>query len=262
MSLEENVETARRTRERGIGGYKIYTYLKGFVPDRDPSKAEEAEVWVGQDIAIARAVHEAVGDSLDLMFYNGRSYNLEQAIRVGKVLDELGYSVFYDPMPAPDGDSLQDYLALQQAVGTPVCAPISGGDVNTRVQWTQKQAVDMNEIDVYAGFTPCLQLVRACQKADVPLDLHGGFPNDIYQFPLYGIVDDEILPWIGLHHWVLQYPVATEFDGSEPGPRRRPWIRRMQARPVDSEGYMHLKYELPGMAVELDWEWIRQHATD
>jgi L-alanine-DL-glutamate epimerase-like enolase superfamily enzyme len=260
MSLEENVETARQTKERGIGSYKIYTYLKGYVPDRDPSNTEEAEVWLRGDISTARAVREAVGDSLSLMFYNGRCYHLDHAIHVGKVLDELGYAMFYDPMPAPEGDSLQDYIALQQAVRTPVCAPIEGGDVATRVRWMEKGAVDMNEIDVYAGFTPCLQLVRACEKAGVPLDLHGGFPNDFYQFPLYGMVDDAVLPRIGWHHRAPQHiPVATEFHGSEPGHAKRPWVKRMQARPVDADGFVHLCYEIPGMGVELAWDWIRAH---
>lgn len=263
FDLEGNVRTARGTKERGIQGYKIYTYLKGRGQNRDTSKTEEAEVWLEQDIGIARAVHEAVGDSLSLMFYNGCSYDLEQATRVGKVLDELAYDVFYDPMPAPGGDSLESYLSLQKTVRTPICAPISGGDAATRVRWMEEQAVDINEIDVYAGFTPCLRLVRACEKAGVPLDLHGGFINDIYQFSLYPIVDDHILPWIGLHHPAPQHiPVAKEFPGSKPGHEKRPWIKRIQARPVDSEGYVHLNYELPGMAVELDWDWIQHHATD
>ena len=115
-------------------------------------------------------------------------------------------------------------------------------------------------IDLYAGFTPCLRLIRACAKAGVPLDLHAGFPMDMYHFPLYGFVDDKVLPWIGWHSrspkWV---PVATEFRGSETNPQRQPWLKRVQSRPVDAEGYVRLVYELPGMGIEPDWEWIKQH---
>ncbi len=57
-------------------------------------------------------------------------------------------------------------------------------------------------------------------------------------------------------------PVAKGFPPSEPGHQKRPWIKRIQARPVDAEGFGHLNYELPGTGLELDWDWIEQHATD
>lgn len=262
MDLEQNVEAARQCIGRNIGGYKVYAYLKGHGPERDPS-SPEAETWVQRDIALARAVGEAVDDSVALMFYPGNSYNLEQATRVGRVLDELGYAIYFDPMPQGEPDSLSNYQALQDSVSTPICAPIKGGGVEMRLEWMREDAVDINEIDVYAGFTPCLRVVRACREAGVPLDLHGGFPNDFYQFPLYPIVKGEILPWLGRHHRTPQHiPVATEFDGIEPGDPRWPWIKRIQARPVDAEGFVRLSYELPGMGVELDWGWIQRHSID
>jgi len=37
------------------------------------------------------------------------------------------------------------------------------------------------------------------------------------------------------------------------------WIKRIQTRLVDAEGYVHLVYDVPGMGVEYDWDWIQQH---
>ena len=261
LDAQQIVALALAAKKRGAQAFKIYTYLDGYGPKRDPANAEEAAKWLAQDIAIARAVREAVGDAYPLMFYNGCSYNLAQAIQVGKVLDELHYALFYDPMPENTPDSMANYLALKKSITTPICAPVSPAQSADRITWMDNKAMDMNEIDVYTGFTPCLQVVRACAKAGIPVDLHGGFPSDYYQFPLYAFVDDTTLPRIG---WHLMNPkwlpaVMRIFLGSVPGDPTTPWIKRTQNRPVDAEGFIHLNYDVPGMGVEFDWDWIVQH---
>ncbi len=262
MTVEQNRQAVRQCIRRGIRGYKVYAYLKGHGPARDPGDREAAAHWIERDIALARAVHEAADGEVELMFYPGNSYSLEDATRVGQVLDELGYSLYFDPMPQGE-DDLAGYVELQSRVRTPICGPIQGAGVEGRLEWVRVGAMDMAEIDLYAGgFTPCLRMVRACAEAGVPLDLHGGFPMDIYQFPLYGLVGDDVLPWLGLHHRVPQYiPVAEDPEGTEVAPARMPWVKRIQARPIDAEGNVRLIYEIPGMGLEPDWEYIRQNAT-
>jgi L-alanine-DL-glutamate epimerase-like enolase superfamily enzyme len=204
-------------------------------------------------------VKEAAPAELPLMFYPGCSYNLDQALEVGTVLDALGYALFVDPISHRGPHALADYRVLGKRLRTAVCGPIEGG-LEMRLEWLKAGAVDMMEIDLYAGFTPCLRFIRACAKAGVPLDLHAGFPMDIYHFPLNGFVDDKVLPWIGWHSrspkWV---PIVTKFRGSETKPQRQPWLKRVQARPVDADGYVRLVYELPGMGVEPDWQWIKRN---
>lgn len=263
QTAEQNAALAVAAKRRGAHGFKIYTFLADRSPKRDPSNQEESAKWVEQDIEIATAVREAVGESFPLMFYNGNSYNLEQAIRVGKVLKELHYALYFDPMPENDRDSMANYIELKNVCQTPGCAPINPaeGTFAERLAWMERKAVNVNETDIFGGFTPCVQLVRACEKAGVPLDLHGGFMFDYYQFPLYAFVDDKTLPWIGFHLFKPKWTpaIAKDFPGSMPGDPKTPWIKRLQARPVDAEGYVHLNYEIPGMGVEYDWDWIKQH---
>ncbi|MFP4380304.1 MAG: enolase C-terminal domain-like protein [Candidatus Sumerlaeia bacterium] len=255
MTIEENVRAAKEAKERNLHGYKIYAYLEGH---GKPRKADDpnAEQWLSDDMALAKAVGQAVPDGLLLMFYNGNSCNLEQAGKIAKVLDEHGYAVFFDPMP----DGLEKYKQLRRTIETPLCGPISG-NYSKSLQWIEEEAVDIGEIDLYAGFTECFRFVRACEASGNCLDLHGGFPMDIYQFPLYGFASDKTLPWIGWHtrspKWIA---VEKEFTGIEEKPERQPWIKRRQARHVDEEGYVRLVYKLPGMGLEPDWEWIRENA--
>ena len=259
----EHVALALAAKKRNAHGFKIYAYLEGYGAKRDASNKEEAAKWVEEDIQLARAVREAVGDSFPLMFYNNCCYNFEQAVQVGKALDELHYSLFYDPMPEKTSDSMARYIDLGKLIKTPVSALFNGPDGGSakRIEWIAAKAAAQIQTDVYGSFTPCLQVVRACEKAGVPLDLHGGFPTDYYQFPLYAFVDNNTLPMIG---WHLPYPggappIAAEFKGSLPGNPKTPWIKRIQNRPVDADGYVHLVYDIPGMGVEYDWDWIKQH---
>ncbi len=39
-------------------------------------------------------------------------------------------------------------------------------------------------------------------------------------------------------------------------------MKRLQARPVDAEGYVHLTYDIPGMGVQYDWDWIKQRGVN
>lgn len=258
MTAEEHAAAAAEAKARGAKAYKIYTYLQGTGPERDPADRESAAAWVAHDMETARLVRETVGADMTLMFYSGQSYDLEIATKVGSLLDDLGYALYHDPMPQRTDEDLAAYVQLRKRIKTPLCAPIAGAD---RTAWVQNRAMDVAEVDVYAGgLTPCLRMLRLCEEEGMPLDLHGGFVNDIYQFPLYGITDEEVLPWIGFHsrhaRWI---PVATEFRAAEGPDAKRPWIKRIQARPVDVEGYVHIKHEMPGMGVELDWEWILAH---
>ncbi len=258
MTLEENVRAVKECAGRKIPAYKVYSYLKGTGPTRSPGDPKAAE-WVAEDIALARALREAAPQGLALMFYNGESYSAEQALAVGAVLDELGYAFFYDPMPVGPPGAPAAYAALREKLATPLCGPVTGGLANS-LRFLEGGAADMAEIDLYAGFTPCLRFVRACQKAGVPLDLHGGFPMDLYQFPLYGFVGDDVLPLIGWHtRSPANIGAPGKFSGAEEAPANRPWLKRAQARDVDENGLCRLVYAIPGMGLEPDWDWIEQH---
>jgi len=259
MTQEQNVQSVKDAAERKIQAYRIYAYLKGTGPVRNNADAIAAGIWLESDIQLARAVKAAAPEGLPLMFYPGCSYNPEQAAKVGAELDKLGYVLFLDPMNSKGAEMTKHYEALRDKLKTPLCAPIEGG-LSLRLEWVKNRTVQMLETDIYGGFTPCVRLIRACEKAGVPLDLHAGFPTDMYQFPLYGFVSDATLPWIGWHGRSPKgIAVATNFSGTEVKPVKFPWLKCIQTRPVDADGFVHLAYEIPGMGLEADWEWIRAH---
>jgi L-alanine-DL-glutamate epimerase-like enolase superfamily enzyme len=63
----------------------------------DPDKTRRDEDVAG-DIAKARAVRKLVGEKFPLAFDGNNGYSVQGAIRVGRVLEELGYEWFEEPV--------------------------------------------------------------------------------------------------------------------------------------------------------------------
>ncbi len=68
-------------------------------------------------IEILRLVKKTAGEGMALLHDPVQRYNRDQALKVGKVLDELGYEVYEDPLPTKDIDGL---VELCKAVKVPV----------------------------------------------------------------------------------------------------------------------------------------------
>jgi L-alanine-DL-glutamate epimerase-like enolase superfamily enzyme len=68
-------------------------------------------------IEILKLVRKTAGPDMFLLHDPVQRYNRTQALKVGKVLDELGYVAFEDPLPTTDIDGL---VELCKAVETPV----------------------------------------------------------------------------------------------------------------------------------------------
>lgn len=72
------------------------------------------------DIDICRAVAERVGDEMDLMLDPSSCYgSFHEAVRVGKVLDKLGF-VWYEEPLWDTGDSIYAMRRLAEEVETPI----------------------------------------------------------------------------------------------------------------------------------------------
>lgn len=216
-------EDAVRCKERGFRGYKIHPY----------------RVWDGEndadkDVPVYRAVREAVGSGFPLMCDNYYSYDFDEAVHVGKVLDELDYMWYESPMPEND-EWLDRYVALRGEVRTPICAPETApGAHETRIRWIERGATDMGRLDVFfGGFTSCWKTAVACRKAGIPMDLHCAlFPH----MQVFGATSEELIPYME------GYAYDRCYD-------------------IDEDGYTPIP-QGPGMAFDLDWDFIRARRVE
>ena len=108
---EEYAEQARHYQSTGWAAYKIHP------PQR----------W-RDDIKVCEAVRKAVGDDYTVMLDSTWSYRFEEALRVGRAIEEMGFYWYEDPLAEQD---LYNYIKLKQKLDIPIIAteyPIGGLD--------------------------------------------------------------------------------------------------------------------------------------
>ncbi|MGD8238881.1 MAG: enolase C-terminal domain-like protein [Armatimonadota bacterium] len=226
---EAYAEEALSVRERGFHGYKVH-----------PTHGEEWERGkvscdLEADLAIASAVRSAIGDDPDfaLMWDNYHTYSYPEAVRVGHMLEDLGYLWYESPMWEQDQD-MDDYVRLCRELDITICAPeVNDGAHMSRLRWMEAGACDMSRIDFqYGGLTSCLEVARACGRAGMALDLHTGH---YMHLQVMGATTDRTIPY--LEHYASSPSVQFE-DGRALVP------------------------ESPGLSLEPDWDYIEAHRLE
>ncbi len=238
---QKYAEYALACKEAGIHGCKIHPYIEWGTGRNGVLNAG----FHDRDMAVYRAVRDAVGPDYPCMADNYCTYTYEEALRVGRLLDDLGYEWYESPMP--ESDAWRDrYVALAGQLRTPVCAPETHPEsYPARVAWITAKACDISRIDVLlGGFTPCLELALACEAAGVPLDLHHPGRDAYPHLQLIGATSESLIKYTEL--------VSLSREPCVPPGRATP-------DPVfDAGGYVPIP-QTPGMGVEMDWPFIYAH---
>lgn len=237
----EYAEHAVACKESGVHGIKVHPYIEWGAGTGGPANAGSP----GKDMNAYNAVREAVGPDYPCMADNYGTYTLDQALRVGRLLDELDYAWYESPMPEGD-EWLDRYVTLTKELKTPVCAPETHpGSYADRLSWIESAACDICRIDVHlGGFTACLELALACEAAGIPLELHSVGPDAYPHLQLIGATTESLIQY-------LEILSLSREARLQPG--------RATLEPVfDEQGYVAIP-NTPGMGLELDWKYIFTH---
>ena len=113
----------------GWQGYKIHPF----------------RIW-RDDMKICRAVREAVGDGFPLMLDSTWGYDYPQALRVGKLIEELDFEWYEDPLGDQD---IYNYTKLRQQLRIPILATeFPDAWYDSFAPWIYNQATDYLRGDV------------------------------------------------------------------------------------------------------------------
>lgn len=128
-----------------------------------------------EDIARVETARKAIGDSVDLMVDANQSLSTAEAIRRGRVFQELGCLWWEEPIAADDVDG---YAALVQALDIPIA---TGENLYTRADFARflrRDAVDIIQPDLRraGGPTAMLQIGTMAAAFRRPYASHGGGP--------------------------------------------------------------------------------------
>jgi L-alanine-DL-glutamate epimerase-like enolase superfamily enzyme len=156
LSLEDLAASARRHVTQGFGAVKL-RLGKNASPEAQAARVQ--------------AVRQAAGADVRIMVDATESWDLPQALRTGRVLQEAGIAWLEDPVPH------QDTAGLAQ-VASALEVPVVGGEHLYQLdQFTtllQARAVDIAILDLarLGGITPWRKIATLAQAYRVPVCGH------------------------------------------------------------------------------------------
>ncbi|MFN3975141.1 MAG: enolase C-terminal domain-like protein [Dehalococcoidia bacterium] len=221
--VEDYVEEAQRFRSQGWTAYKIHPH---GVPK--------------EDIEICRAVRQAVGEDTVLMLDSMWAYTYEDALRVGRAIEDLGFFWYEDPLAEED---IYNYTKLCQKLDIPIMSVewVPGRFYGTPV-WILQKATDIlrGDVAVSGGITPLVKIAHLAEAFHMKCEIHhgGNSLNNVANLHVTMAVPNcdyyEFFPSTGANKFGLVEDIE-----------------------VDGQGFVHAPQK-PGLGYDIDWERIRR----
>ena len=161
LKLEEALTAAGRLREKGYRQTKMQLGLPGVT-----SPAREVEQ--------ARLIREAVGPDMDLMCDINQRWRVEQAIDIGKRVEDAGVGLYW----LEDVTAADDFPGLAR-VAAALSTPVAGGEYLWGIvpfrHMLEGRSVDIVMIDQVrcGGITPWLKIAGMAEAFNLPVVSHG-----------------------------------------------------------------------------------------
>lgn len=200
-------------------------------------KAHPPGPWK-RDMEVHRALREAMGTDFTLMSDPVADYTLEEAIRVGRDLERLGYHWFEEPFRDFE---LTKYARLCAALDIPIAAT----ETTRGGPWGVAQSIALGAADIVradvswrAGVTGTLKTAHLAEAHGLRCEIH---------CTTMGLMD------IANLHVSCAIRNCEFFELLVP---EEPFRFPMKSPyPIDAAGMIHVP-ESPGLGVELDWDVI------
>jgi L-alanine-DL-glutamate epimerase-like enolase superfamily enzyme len=214
----------QHAKDSGFTAYKIHPpWLAGDAVDHR------------LDIRVAKAMREHAGDNYPLLFDRVGGYTRDEAIKVGRVLDELGYISYEDPIPTSDIDGLVELAAaldLPITIGEFIFSPYDFPE------YVRRGACDIVRfiVDNLGGITGGMKVGRLAECFGMECQPHN-----------WGTALDHAVHF----HCELAMPNNIWFEMTQPqGIVDQPYFKD-QIR-IDRDGYVPAPTK-PGLGYELDY---------
>ena len=215
---------ARRAQEVVAQGF---TATKWFFR-HGPAEGEEG---VRRNLALIRAVREAVGPDVEIMFDAWSSWDVPYTRRMAALAAAYRPWWFEEPVPA---DMIPQYAELRRTVSGVL---IAGGE-HEYTRWGIKALLDAGAVDVLqpdptwaGGLTEMVKICALASACGVPVIPHHGGIASLH------LIASQALGTCPIQEWLLQEGLRDNF------------FRKPKIAPAD--GYIALPTG-PGLGVELD----------
>ena len=224
-TTDEYVEEALRFKADGWTAHKIH-------PHGNPMF----------DIEICKEVRKAVGDDMKLMLDSMWMYQYEDAMRVGRAIEDLNFYWYEDPLVEED---IYNYVKLHQKLDIPIMSTeYAPGRYYGMTQWITQYATDIlrGDVAVTGGITPMIRLCHLAEGFNMKCEVHhgGNSLNNVANLHITMAVPNceffEFFPCTGAN----MYGLVEDIDMSG--------------------GVVHAPNE-PGLGYQIDWDLVKREYT-
>lgn len=232
-SPEAYADFAETCQKLGYPAFKMHTWMSPFGPD------------IERDIAACRAVRERVGPEMRLMLDPHHDYTREEALYLGRALEELDFYWLEEPM---NEYSTSSYVWLTEQLDLPIVGPeTAAGQMFTRAEWILRGASDISRVGVWdvGGITPAMKVVHLCESFGLRCEVHGGGAANLQVLGAMSIPGEYYER--GLLHPHVDYEAQT------------PWLKT-PIDSIDESGSVQIPRG-PGLGEELDWDFISDNTV-
>ena len=219
---EAYVEEAIKFKEMGWTAHKLH-------PHGEPMA----------DIEISEAVRRGVGNEMKLMLDSMWAYKYEDALRVGRAIEDLNFYWYEDPLVEED---IYSYVKLNQKLDIPIMSTeYAPGRYYGMTQWITQNATDIlrGDVAVTGGITPLVRLCHLAEGFNMKCEIHhgGNSLNNVANLHVTMAVPNceffEFFPCTGANEYGLVEDIQY-VDGMVHAPTK------------------------PGLGYEIDWELVKR----
>ncbi len=223
-TVDQFVQEVLKCQAEGFKAYKIHP------PSVPPYGGSDYKL----DMEVCKAVRRAVGEEFLLLMDPVGVYSRYEAMQVGRLMDELRFVAYEDPLPTTDIDG---YVELCRALDVPIHAGEFIFSIYDYGEYIRRGAVDVVRfiVDNVGGITGGMKIAALAECFGLECAPHN-----------WGDALDHAVHF----HCELAMPNNVFFEMTVPqGTSDRPWVKdRIR---IASDGYVYAPAK-PGLGYELD----------
>ena len=225
-NIEDYIPDVLSAKEQGYKGYKIHP------GGGQPKSGLAIPAYIGH-IEEIKTIRKAVGDDFVLAHDPVQRYNLFEALKVGRVLDDLDFAWFEDPIPSTDIEGL---VELNRALDLPLHVGEFLFSISDFAEYIRRGALDVARLiaDNVGGISGSMRVGALADAFNLECTPHNwGNPTDL-----------------AVHfHLELAMPNAYWFEMPHPVTAAdRPYQAKFR---IDQDGYVLAPTE-PGLGYPID----------
>jgi L-alanine-DL-glutamate epimerase-like enolase superfamily enzyme len=171
------------------------------------------------------------------------AYDYEDAVRVGRAIEDLDFLWYEDPLAE---DDIYNYVKLRQKLDIPILATeYAPGGIYGLAQWVLQGATDIlrGDVTVKAGITSLVKIAHMAEAFRMKCEIHHGGNSMMNVANLHVAMAINNCDYfeVLLPHVAQKYGLVHDIE-------------------VDKQGFVHAP-DKPGLGYEIDWDLVKRNTT-